>query len=163
MQAHQNAGKFLGGSAISDPTIDQPPTERPGATIGPYKLRELIGEGGMGVVYVAEQTQPVRRKVALKVIKPGMDTKQVVARFEAERQALAMMDHENIAKVREPRGGNDRHSRAAPTSSWSWSAAFPSTSSATKSASRSVSGWSCSFRSAAPCSTPTKRESSTAT
>jgi serine/threonine-protein kinase len=60
---------------------------------------EQIGEGGMGVVYVAEQTKPVRRKVALKIIKPGMDTKQVIARFEAERQALAMMDHPNIARV----------------------------------------------------------------
>ncbi|HBE69419.1 MAG TPA: hypothetical protein DDW52_14840 [Planctomycetaceae bacterium] len=68
-------------------------------TIGPYKLREQIGEGGMGVVYVAEQSKPVRRKVALKVIKPGMDSKEVVARFEAERQALAMMDHPSIAKV----------------------------------------------------------------
>ena len=75
------------------------PIERPGTVIGPYKLLEQIGEGGMGVVYMAEQTQPVRRKVALKVIKPGMDTKQVIARFEAERQALAMMDHPNIAKV----------------------------------------------------------------
>jgi len=70
-----------------------------GSTIGRYKLMEQIGEGGMGVVYVAEQTQPVRRKVALKIIKPGMDTKQVIARFEAERQALAMMDHPNIARV----------------------------------------------------------------
>ena len=67
--------------------------------IGPYKLLEQIGEGGMGVVYLAEQTQPVRRKVALKIIKPGMDTRQVIARFEAERQALALMDHPNIAKV----------------------------------------------------------------
>ena len=67
--------------------------------IGPYKLREQIGEGGMGVVFVAEQEQPIRRKVALKIIKPGMDTRQVLARFEAERQALAMMDHPNIAKV----------------------------------------------------------------
>ena len=67
--------------------------------IGPYKLLQKIGEGGMGVVFMAEQTQPVRRKVALKVIKPGMDTGQVVARFEAERQALAMMDHPNIARV----------------------------------------------------------------
>jgi serine/threonine-protein kinase len=75
------------------------PVEGPGTSIGPYKLREQIGEGGMGVVYVAEQTQPVRRKVALKIIKPGMDTKQVIARFEAERQALAMMDHPNIAQV----------------------------------------------------------------
>jgi eukaryotic-like serine/threonine-protein kinase len=73
--------------------------EGPGTVIGPYKLLEQIGEGGMGVVYMADQTQPVRRKVALKVIKPGMDTRQVIARFEAERQALAMMDHPNIAKV----------------------------------------------------------------
>jgi len=73
--------------------------EAVGQTIGRYKLLEEIGEGGCGVVYVAEQTQPVRRRVALKVIKLGMDTKAVVARFEAERQALAMMDHPNIAKV----------------------------------------------------------------
>jgi serine/threonine protein kinase len=73
--------------------------EAVGLTIGRYKLLEKIGEGGCGVVYVAEQTEPVRRRVALKVIKLGMDTRQVVARFEAERQALAMMDHPNIAKV----------------------------------------------------------------
>ena len=73
--------------------------ERPGTHIGPYKLLEEIGEGGMGIVYMAEQKEPVRRKVALKIIKPGMDTRQVVARFEAERQALAMMDHPNIAQV----------------------------------------------------------------
>jgi WD40 repeat protein/serine/threonine protein kinase len=77
----------------------RPLAEGPGTVIGPYKLREQIGEGGMGVVYVAEQTHPVRRKVALKIIKPGMDTKQVIARFEAERQALAMMEHPNIAKI----------------------------------------------------------------
>ncbi|MAG93416.1 MAG: hypothetical protein CMJ48_06675 [Planctomycetaceae bacterium] len=74
-------------------------TEAPGTQIGPYTLREQIGEGGMGVVHVAEQTEPVRRKVALKIIKPGMDSKQVIARFEAERQALAMMSHPNIAKI----------------------------------------------------------------
>src|SRR2546427_3717195 len=74
-------------------------TEKPGDRIGRYKLREKIGEGGCGVVYVAEQEEPVRRRVALKVIKLGMDTKSVIARFEAERQALAMMDHPNIAKV----------------------------------------------------------------
>jgi serine/threonine protein kinase len=74
-------------------------SERPGTKIGPYKLLQEIGEGGFGVVYMAEQVEPVRRKVALKIIKPGMDTKQVVARFEAERQALALMDHPNIAKV----------------------------------------------------------------
>jgi serine/threonine protein kinase len=74
-------------------------TERPGTVIGPYKLLEQIGEGGMGLVFVAEQERPVRRRVALKIIKPGMDSRQVIARFEAERQALAMMDHPNIAKV----------------------------------------------------------------
>ncbi|MEI8381308.1 MAG: serine/threonine-protein kinase [Planctomycetota bacterium] len=73
--------------------------ERPGTQIGPYKLIEQIGEGGFGVVFVAEQKELVRRTVALKVLKPGMDTRQVIARFEAERQALAMMDHPHIAKV----------------------------------------------------------------
>ncbi len=73
--------------------------EGPGATIGPYKLLEQIGEGGFGYVFVAEQREPVRRRVALKIIKPGMDSHEVVARFEAERQALAMMDHPNIARV----------------------------------------------------------------
>ena len=67
--------------------------EGPGTVIGPYKLMEQIGEGGFGLVFVAEQQQPVRRKVALKIIKPGMDTREVIARFEAERQALALMDH----------------------------------------------------------------------
>jgi WD40 repeat protein len=80
-------------------TVDEPFRERPGTVIGSYKLLEQIGEGGFGVVFMAEQTQPVRRKVALKVLKPGMDTRLVVARFEAERQALAIMDHPNIAKV----------------------------------------------------------------
>jgi hypothetical protein len=74
-------------------------SERPGTLIGPYKLLQQIGEGGMGSVFMAEQTHPVQRKVALKVIKPGMDSRQVVARFEAERQALALMDHANIARV----------------------------------------------------------------
>jgi serine/threonine protein kinase len=80
-------------------TSDVARSELPGTVIGPYKLLEQIGEGGFGVVFMAEQTQPVRRKVALKILKPGMDTRQVVARFEAERQALAIMDHPNIAKV----------------------------------------------------------------
>src|SRR5690349_16890074 len=78
-----------------------PITEKPGDCIGRYKLLQQIGEGGCGTVYMAEQTEPVRRRVALKVIKLGMDTKQVIARFEAERQALALMDHPNIAKVLE--------------------------------------------------------------
>ena len=81
-------------------TIEPPPIEeRPGTIIGPYKLLQQLGEGGFGFVFMAEQEQPVRRKVALKIIKPGMDSKQVVARFEAERQALALMDHPNIARV----------------------------------------------------------------
>src|SRR2546428_8862134 len=86
-------------SQKSTVSISPPLTQKPGDRIGRYKLLEQIGEGGCGVVYVAEQEQPVRRRVALKVIKLGMDTKQVIARFEAERQALAMMDHPNIAKV----------------------------------------------------------------
>ncbi len=76
-----------------------PVTEGPGMVIGRYKLMEQIGEGGMGLVFVADQQEPVRRRVALKVIKPGMDTRDVIARFEAERQALALMDHPNIARV----------------------------------------------------------------
>ena len=81
------------------PTAARPVADGEGFRIGPYKLLQTLGEGGMGVVYLAEQERPVRRKVALKVIKPGMDTDQVVARFEAERQALALMDHPNIARV----------------------------------------------------------------
>src|SRR5579864_8746859 len=81
-------------------TVDMPAScEQPGALIGPYKLLQQIGEGGMGTVFMAQQERPVRRKVALKVIKAGMDSRQVIARFEAERQALAMMDHVNIARV----------------------------------------------------------------
>ena len=101
IKLHDNAGDFL-ESPIIDPDVtlnDLPQTEGPGAVIGHFKLLEKIGEGGMAVVYMAEQTEPIRRKVALKIIKLGMDTKSVIARFEAERQALAMMGHPNIAKV----------------------------------------------------------------
>jgi serine/threonine protein kinase len=101
LRVYENAGGFLESPAPA-PTVTrngEPPAEGPGTVIGPYKLLEPIGEGGMGVVYMAEQVQPIRRKVALKIIKPGMDTKQVIARFEAERQALALMDHPNIARV----------------------------------------------------------------
>ena len=79
--------------------VSAAPSEQQGDRIGRYKLLQLIGEGGCGAVYMADQQEPVRRRVALKVIKLGMDTKQVIARFEAERQALALMDHPNIAKV----------------------------------------------------------------
>ena len=99
LAAHDQSGDLLDAPDQLSPTIDRPVAECPGTQIGPYKLMQQIGEGGMGVVYMAEQKEPVERRVALKIIKPGMDTRQVIARFEAERQALAMMDHPNIAKV----------------------------------------------------------------
>jgi serine/threonine protein kinase/WD40 repeat protein len=101
LAAHERAGSFLAVPALdaAAPVDGQPIREGPGAVIGPYKLLEEIGEGGFGVVFMAEQQRPVRRKAALKVIKPGMDSRQVIARFEAERQALALMDHPNIARV----------------------------------------------------------------
>src|SRR5690242_20427569 len=114
LQAHERAGAFLensptgvprlptgAGARAPDSGAESPVViaENPGDHIGRYKLLERIGEGGCGVVYLAEQEAPVRRRVALKVIKLGMDTRQVIGRFEAERQALAVMDHPNIAKV----------------------------------------------------------------
>jgi len=100
LAAHEQPAPILDRPAPGVPTADYAPiAETVGTKIGPYKLMEQIGEGGFGLVFVAEQTEPVRRKVALKIIKPGMDSRQVVARFEAERQALAIMDHPNIARV----------------------------------------------------------------
>jgi serine/threonine protein kinase len=101
LKAHSGSDSFLAQLAAAVvATIDSPVvTEGVGAVIGPYKLREQIGEGGMGIVYMADQKEPVRRTVALKIIKPGMDTREVVARFEAERQALALMNHPNVSKV----------------------------------------------------------------
>src|SRR5262245_14401323 len=100
IENHFRAGNFLASLAPHTvATVEEVIGERPGTVIGPYKLLEQIGEGGFGVVFMAEQQQPLRRKVALKVIKPGMDTRDVIARFEAERQALALMDHPNIAHV----------------------------------------------------------------
>jgi serine/threonine protein kinase len=103
------ANHFRAGNFLERPVLVANPDgtagwETPGSdtgpgTVGPYKLLEQIGEGGMGLVYVAEQQHPIKRRVALKIIKPGMDSRQVVARFEAERQALAMMEHANIARV----------------------------------------------------------------
>jgi serine/threonine protein kinase/WD40 repeat protein/tetratricopeptide (TPR) repeat protein len=110
-QLLQRVRELLAGHDASHGPLDAPPPgvdqtvaadqagDRPGGMIGHYKVLQVIGEGGMGTVYMAEQTAPVRRKVALKVIKPGMDSARVLARFEAERQALALMDHPNIAKV----------------------------------------------------------------
>jgi WD40 repeat protein len=101
LKAHEEARDFLEAPALEpDATLEESPLiEGPGTRIGRYKLLELIGEGGMGLVYLAEQQEPVRRQVALKIIKPGMDSRQVISRFEAERQALALLDHSNIARV----------------------------------------------------------------
>ena len=96
LQAQVEIGSFHEAPA---PTVDQPITESPGTVIGSYKLLEQIGEGGMGTVWMAQQAEPIKRLVALKLIKSGMDSRQVIARFEAERQALALMDHPNIARV----------------------------------------------------------------
>jgi serine/threonine protein kinase/formylglycine-generating enzyme required for sulfatase activity len=101
LEAHEQNPTFLQTPLALIATAEEPVPTRPGATIGPYKLIEQIGEGGFGLVFMAEQQRPVRRKVAVKVLKPGMDSRQVVARFEAERQALALMDHVNIARVLE--------------------------------------------------------------
>src|SRR5215216_5689324 len=104
LRAHAEAGSFLAHppvAAAGEPmTTDQPASDPAGTVLaGRYKLLEEIGEGGMGTVWMAQQTEPVKRLVAVKLIKPGMDSKQVIARFEAERQALALMDHANIARV----------------------------------------------------------------
>ena len=105
LDASEKAGAFLENTATrplgqaGTKRLPVTSAEKPGDHIGPYKLLQQIGEGGCGIVYMAEQETPVRRRVALKVIKLGMDTKEVIARFEAERQALALMDHPNIAKV----------------------------------------------------------------
>jgi WD40 repeat protein/serine/threonine protein kinase len=100
LRAHEKAGDFLQRTPMcSSLATDRPSAEGPGSRIGPYQLVQKIGEGGMGAVWMAEQTEPVCRRVALKFIKPGMDSRQVIARFEAERQALALMDHPGIAKV----------------------------------------------------------------
>lgn len=101
LAAHDRAGSFLAiPLSEAKPTLDEPPGKiAVGTTIGRYQLLELIGEGGMGLVYLADQKEPVRRRVAFKIIKPGMDSRQVIARFEAERQALALLDHPNIAHI----------------------------------------------------------------
>ena len=98
LAAESDANSFMHQPAVelADETIGLALTEKPGTQIGRYKLLEKIGEGGFGVVYMADQLRPIERRVALKIIKPGMDSKQVVARFEAERQALALMDHPHI-------------------------------------------------------------------
>jgi serine/threonine protein kinase len=101
LEAHSDAGSFLQSPAAGPATtvLSSARNDLVGTQIGPYKLLQQIGEGGMGIVYMAQQDHPVQRTVALKIIKPGMDTSQVIARFEAERQALALMDHPNICHV----------------------------------------------------------------
>jgi serine/threonine protein kinase/Tfp pilus assembly protein PilF len=99
LEVHEQGQDFLSHPAAVVAEAGQPMRSWVGAVIGPYKLVEQIGEGGFGLVFMAEQQYPLRRKVAIKILKPGMDTRQVIARFEAERQALALMDHPNIAKV----------------------------------------------------------------
>lgn len=116
------AHKVVSGYFDKPPTIlaslskPQSMSNLTGTVVDGYKLAQQIGQGGMGVVYIAHQSQPVRRQVAFKVVKPGMDTKQVIARFEIERRALAMMDHPNIAHVFDAVKPN----RADRISSWSW-------------------------------------------
>jgi eukaryotic-like serine/threonine-protein kinase len=100
LRHQESLGNFLEMPPVGlDATLERPVSELPGTVIGPYKLLQKVGEGGMGMVFMAEQNEPFQRTVALKVIKPGMDSRQVIARFEAERQALAVMDHPNIARV----------------------------------------------------------------
>src|SRR5262249_12906773 len=95
LRSHRHEDSFLHAPVTTDEVL----AEKAGTVIGPYKLLDKVGEGGMGTVWMARQTEPVQRLVALKLIKAGMDSRQVLARFEAERQALALMDHPHIAKV----------------------------------------------------------------
>src|SRR5580658_8936883 len=131
--------------------------EKVGDRIGRYKLLQQIGEGGWGVVFMAEQEEPVRRRVALKVVKPGMDTKNVIARFEAERQALALMDHPNIARVLDAGATENGRPyfvmelvRGAKITEYCDQSRMP------------LTGWSCSFKFAPRCSTRIRKGSFTA-
>src|SRR5262245_47022192 len=99
LDAHEEDESFLDAGADWGTAVEERILEGPGTVVGPYRLIEQIGEGGMGTVWMAQQTEPVKRVVAVKLIKAGMDSKAVIARFEAERQALALMDHPNIARV----------------------------------------------------------------
>ena len=131
IENHFRAGSFLESPAPApgrDRRISRPSPKAPARSSAPTSCCSRSAKGAWASVYMAEQSEPVQRKVALKIIKPGMDTAQVIARFEAERQALALMDHPNIAKVLD--AGDDRQ-RAGPTSSWNWSRACPSPSTAT--------------------------------
>jgi hypothetical protein len=140
LASHQQAGSFLrmpvperlaenvasldslektGANAPATKDCPRPRPEGQGSRIGPYKLLQQIGEGGFGIVFMAEQSQPVQRMVALKIIKPGMDSRQVIARFEAERQALALMEQKTCTRSR-PRGHYSDRSINSPRGSPSW-------------------------------------------
>ena len=147
----------------SDPSpattvVGPDPFEQIGAVIGPYKLIEQIGKGGFGLVFVAEQQKPVRRRVAIKVIKPGMDSHDVIARFEAERQALALMDHPNIARVFDA-GTTDS---ARPYFVMELVRGVAITEFCDQNHLTRANGLSCSCRSAKRSSTPTRKELSIA-
>ena len=167
------AARTLEGGPIEDPVFSTmsfegpvgPPVaaEGPGSVVGPYKLLRRIGEGGMGVVYLAEQTSPIRREVAVKIIKPGMDSGQVIARFEAERQALAMMDHPNIAKVLDAGATKGRRARPPLLRHGAGQGRADHASTATRHGWHRASGSSCSSPSARRSSMRIRRGSSTAT
>ena len=168
LKAHEEPVSALsqplaGANPNADPMETGPfanSAEQPGSLLaGRYKLLEQIGEGGMGTVWVAEQTQPIRRKVALKLIKPGMDSKTVLSRFEAERQALALMDHPNVAKVLD--GGTTESGRPFFVMEYVKGVPFNRYCDDARLASPSASPCSCRF--ARRCSTLTRRASSTAT
>ena len=158
VEEHQHVGSFLDQAKFRATSVHES-SDRLGTSIGPYKLLQQIGEGGMGTVYMAEQTEPVQRKVALKIIKIGMDTRQVIVRFEAERQALALMDHPNIAKMLD--AGTTETGR--PYFVMELVKGVPINQYCDEHQSeRRASGWSCSSRFARRCSMPIKKASSTA-
>jgi len=153
LEANQSAGGFLANPKRALAGSETNLSPAPGTVIGRYKLLQKIGEGGCGVVYMAEQQEPVRRRVALKVIKLGMDTRSVIARFEAERQALALMDHPNIARVldaAQPR-------RGVRILSWSWCEESRSLITATKTIYPLLTGSICLRKFARPSNTLTRR------
>ena len=156
LKAHQEAGSFLEQQFTAAPNAT-PATPRiaegPGTTIGHYTLLEKIGEGGMGTVFMAQQAEPVKRVVAVKIVKPGMDSQAVLSRFEAERQVLAMMDHPNIAHVFD--AGCTESGR--PFFVMELVKGIPITEYCDQRKLTRASGWNSSCRSARRFSTPTRR------